>query len=98
MGHPSLQLPANEGSVLAPAVQGARLQQPDRVRVEHADIGRHTGAEMAAVQPQNPRRTPGQAFDYHQQRQYVKETRAEFVEVWPSVRDPKWRRWLKGKG
>jgi CHAD domain-containing protein len=35
---------------------------------------------------------------YHQQRQYVKETRAEFVEVWPSVRDPKWRRWLKDKG
>lgn len=35
---------------------------------------------------------------YDLQRQRIKEIRAEFVSIWPSVRDPKWRRWLKGTG
>ena len=35
---------------------------------------------------------------YAQQRQRVAEVRREFVEVWPSIRAPRWRRWLETKG
>jgi hypothetical protein len=34
---------------------------------------------------------------YAQQRQRVAEVRREFVEIWPSVRDRRWRRWLETK-
>jgi CHAD domain-containing protein len=54
----------------------------------HALVTRETGPQAAF--------TLGAL--YAQQRQRVAEVRREFVEVWPAVRAPRWRRWLRTKG
>jgi len=67
--HPSLQFPADKRAVLAATVQRICRHPPVGLRVENADIGHRTHAQMTAVQSQYPRRSPGQSLDQRQQRQ-----------------------------